>query len=46
VVRSPEFNPIESIFAIIKHNFRKENDFKKENLLPLVIKSIKLINAT
>ena len=43
VVRSPNYNPIEGVFAKIKHNFRKNQNFDKNSVVNRVIDSIKMI---
>ena len=43
VVRSPNFNPIEGVFAKIKHHFRKNQNFDKVTVVSRVIDCIKTV---
>ena len=45
VVRSPNYNPIEGVFAKIKHNFKKNQNFDKNSVVNRVIDSIKMIGT-
>ena len=42
-MRSPEFNPIETIFNMIKHHFKKHQNFDKNQVISKVINSINTI---
>ena len=46
MVRSPDFNPIEGVFSMIKHHYKKNQDFDKATVIPNVIKSIQSITTT
>ena len=43
VVRSPEFNPIETVFNMIKHHYKKNQNFDKDQVISKIIESINTI---
>ena len=43
VVRSPEFNPIETVFNMIKHNYKKHQNFDRDQVISKGIESINTI---